>query len=123
MWLIATQSLLLCSSQFPANTLLFIRVFGLATVGRPWPHCTVGHSLVPCTLGHSLVPGKRGWVTDGNMWLFLSVCKPLMGIFKTQGLQVRFHTHDPSGYGVMLACFMLTEQISCLFIVKSVLVL
>lgn len=77
MWLIATRSLLLCSSQFPANTLLFIRVFGLAMVGRPWPHCT---------MGHSVVPGKRGWVTDSNMWVFLSACKPLMGIFKTQGV-------------------------------------
>lgn len=48
------------------------------------------------------------------MWLFLPMCKPLMGVFKTQGLQVQFHSHDPSGYGVMLACFMLTEQISCL---------
>lgn len=62
----------------------------------------------------------RGWVTDSDMWLFLPMCKPLMGIFKTQGLQVQFHTHDPSGCGVMLACFMLTEQISCLLIMKSV---
>lgn len=47
----------------------------------------------------------------------------MMGIFNTQGLQVCFHNYDPSGCGVMLVCFMLTEQISCLFIMKSVLVL
>jgi len=44
-----------------------------------------------------------------------------MGAFKTQGLRVQFHTYDPSGYGVMLARCLLTQQISYLLIMKSVL--